>query len=216
MKNLSLKERFFLVTLGVPSFGLSLVYTLVTTYLPYFIENLSNAAITGILVSAEGIFALTIPFLIGSWSDSISTPIGKRLPFFFAGVLFMSFTLVMMPFSSDNLFLLWVEFALFFISYFTIYEAYYALYPDVVSYEQRNRSQGILGGFRSFGMLLALVGGGFLIDVWKPLPFLLFTVILLIVTVVLYFGVREKIRSKTSYESIEWHGEWELIRRPRS
>jgi MFS family permease len=213
MKYLKRDEIKLLILMGIPALGQALIYTLVTTYLPYFIGQLSSAFITGLLISIEGIFALAIPILIGLWSDSISSPLGKRLPFFFAGVFISSLILICIPFSSHSLFLLALELILFFIGYFTSYEAYYALYPDLIPTEERGRSQGIMGGFRSIGMLMALTGGGVLINIWKPLPFLLSTVIFIIVAIALYFSIRKKLKISNKSKSINWLGAWSLIKK---
>jgi Na+/melibiose symporter-like transporter len=211
--HLSYVQNQFLILLGIPAVGLALVYTLVTTYLPFFIARLSNAAVTGMMIGGEGVFALVVPFIVGCWSDSIQTRIGRRLPFFFGGFLLTSLALVMMPFSRESLVLLGIELFIFYIGYFTMYEAYYAFYPDFVPLEQRGRSQGILGGFRSLGMLIALTGGGYLLHLWKPLPFLLFIFVLFIVTIVLYFTIKPIIKHKS--ETRDWLSEWELIQENR-
>ncbi len=209
--HLEWKQLVFLIQLGIPALGLALTYTLVTTYLPFFIEKLSNASITGMLISVEGIFALTAPIFVGQWSDGISSNIGKRLPFFFAGVLLTSLTLILMPFSSNGLVIMTLELIFFFIGYFTMYESYLALYPDYVPDEQRGRSQGILGGFRSIGLLLALTGGGTLIDAWKPLPFLLFTAVLILVAVILYYTVRQRVYRSAEVHRIHWYSILDLV-----
>ena len=60
--NLSWKEKRFLILLGIPSLGLALAYTLVTSYVPFIIAQLSGAAITGTMIGGEGLFALFVPF----------------------------------------------------------------------------------------------------------------------------------------------------------
>lgn len=203
----------FLVLLGIPALGTALTYTLVTTYIPFFLEKLSSASVTGVLISIEGFFAITVPILIGLWSDAITSPLGKRLPFFFIGVLISSIILLMMPFSSNSLTLLTLELIFFFMSYFVVYEAYYSLYPDLVSNEKRGRSQGIMGGFKAIGMFMALTGGGFLLTVWKPFPFIAFTAIMIAVSVVLYYTVKNKItQSSTTSKGLDWRGAWKLIK----
>ncbi len=200
-----------MIFLGIPAFGIGLAYNLVTTYLPYFIEKLSNAAITGMMISIEGVIALVIPFIIGFWSDSISTKYGKRFPFFFLGLLIVTFMLLVMPFSSKNLILLGIELFVFFIGFFTFYEAYYTFFPDLVPPEERGLSQGIQGGFREFGLLLALAGGGFLIDVWRPLPFLLFTFLLLLACAVFTAKFLKTTRHVEETQRIKWYSVLNLV-----
>ncbi len=212
---LTKSERNFLIFLGIPAFGIGLAYNLVTTYLPYFIERLSGAAITGMMISIEGVIALFIPFIIGFWSDSISTKYGKRFPFFFLGLFIISSMLIVMPFSSENLALLGIELFVFFIGFFTLYEAYYTFFPDLVPQKERGISQGIQGGFREFGLLLAMAGGGFLIDVWKPLPFLLFTFLLLLASAIFTAKFLKKTRHSEDTQSVKWYSALKLVKNPK-
>src|SRR5699024_1731995 len=52
-QRLSWSQHRFLFILGVPAFGLALAYTMVTTYVPVLITQLSGPAITGVLLGAE-------------------------------------------------------------------------------------------------------------------------------------------------------------------
>jgi Na+/melibiose symporter-like transporter len=62
--------------------------------------------------------------------------------------------------------------AVFFVAYFVAYEPYRALYPDLVDDEIAGRAQSSQAIFRGLGTFLALVGGGLLISISDPLPFL--------------------------------------------
>ena len=82
---------------------------------------------------------------------------------------------------------------MFFLGYFSYYTPYYALFPDLVAPAVQGRSQGIQGGFRSAGLLLALVSGGFLFSLWRPLPFAIGAVAVVAMTVGLFFGLRGRV-----------------------
>jgi MFS-type transporter involved in bile tolerance (Atg22 family) len=56
--------------------------------------------------------------------------------------------------------------------FFVAYEPYRALYPDLVDDEIAGRAQSSQAIFRGLGTFLALVGGGLLISISDPLPFL--------------------------------------------
>lgn len=211
--NLSWKQNKFLILLGLPSFGIALAYTLVTTYLPVFLQPLVGSATTGIMIGGEGVFALFIPYVIGVWSDAINTKMGKRTPFIFAGGIIICITLILMPINKNSAILLGIELSVFYIAYFTYYATYYAVFPDYVPNDQQGRSQGIQGAFRSLGLLLSLVGGGFLLSVWIPLPFLIVVVLLTTVTIIYYLGLRGKTEEIPGKEitPIQWMAEWKLL-----
>lgn len=211
---LSWKQRRFLAILGLPAFGIALAYTVVTTYLPVLIERLSGPAITGIIIGGEGIFALFVPLIVGAWSDSLRTRLGRRMPFVFAGAALAVIGLVFIPLSVGWLVGIGIGLSIFFIAYFVYYSPYYALFPDLVPDEMRGRSQGIQGAFRSVGMLASLVGGGLLLHLWEPLPFLVAIAAIVGVTLVLFFGVRDRLRRDEgdSKAQIEWTADWYLVR----
>lgn len=217
--SLSAKEWSFLILLGIPSSGIALAYTFIIMYLPIFIERLSGAGMTGLMIGGEGIFAMFVPFLIGGWSDSVQTKIGRRLPFVLVGTFLICITLLLMPFSSMSLMLLAIELAVFFIGYFTYFSAYYACFPDLIPNEERGRSQGVQGGFLLLGMLCALVGGGFLLHVSETLPFLIVILAMIFNSIILYYTVRHRIKKPNLVNKemrINWLAEWELIRDNKS
>ncbi|MBA8824134.1 MFS family permease [Saccharopolyspora lacisalsi] len=209
------RDRTLLAALGLPAFGIALAYTLVTTYLPVLVERLSGPAITGFLISGEGLLSLFLPVIVGSWSDSISTRLGSRMPFILAGTVLTVVGLLIIPADTGSLTAIGVGLAIFFIGYFVYYSPYYALFPDLVPAAQHGRSQGAQGLFRSAGMLLSLAVGGLLLHLWQPLPFLVGAAAITCVTVVLYLSVRERCgrgspRDQPSRNG--WSVEWELLR----
>jgi Na+/melibiose symporter-like transporter len=189
---LSWAQRWLLGILGLPAFGVAFAYTVVGTYLPVLLAELSGPAVTGILIGGEGVVALIVPMVVGRWSDSTRSGIGRRLPFIFAGAVLMVLALVGMPLGAGSLLLITASLAVFFVGYFGYYTPYYALFPDLVPSAVRGRSQGIQGGFRSAGLLLALVSGGFLLSLWRPLPFATGAFAVAAMTVGLYFGLRTR------------------------
>ncbi len=189
-------KYWFLGILGLPAFGVAFAYTVVGTYLPVLLAELSGPAVTGILIGGEGVVALIVPVLVGGWSDSTSSSLGRRLPFVLGGAVLMVLALLGMPLGAGSLPWIAVLLTVFFLGYFGYYTPYYALFPDFVPDAIRGRSQGIQGGFRSAGLLLALVGGGFLLGLWRPLPFAAGAVAVVAVTVALCFGLRGKVGRK--------------------
>ena len=187
-------QRRFLFILGVPAFGLALAYTIVTTYVPVLLTKLSGPAITGVLIGAEGVLALVIPLFIGNWSDRVNTRLGGRVPFMLAGGAIAVAALIMMPLGAGSLTWVGVTLGGFFIGYFVYYAPYYALYPDLVPGEIRARSQGFQGALRSAGLLGAMAGGGVLLSLWQPLPFVVGAAAVGAVTLGLLVRMRGRVR----------------------
>ena len=85
--------------LGLGAFGLAFSITTTAAYLPPLLEQFtdSNTMIAAVL-AAEGAFALTVPLVIGPWSDQFKTPMGRRRPFMLAALGPMGFCLALMAF----------------------------------------------------------------------------------------------------------------------
>lgn len=202
----------------MPAFGIALSYTLVTTYLPVTIHQLSGPTVAGVLIGGEGVFALFLPIVIGSWSDSLRTRLGGRMPFVLAGTTLATVSLVFMPVFSGSLTGVAIALAGFSTGYFVYYSPYYVLFPNLISNEERGRSQGFQGAFRSAGMLLALAGGGFLLSLWLPLPFLVGAVAIASITTALFFMMRDRLKpEKSDRESgnSAFTANWKLRRQDR-
>jgi Na+/melibiose symporter-like transporter len=71
---------------------------------------------------------------------------------------------------------------LFFLAYFVAYEPYRALYPDLMPDEVAGRAQSAQAIARGIGTGLALLGGGLLMSVATPLPFIVGAALLLSAT----------------------------------
>src|SRR5262245_31061593 len=68
--------------LGLGSFGLAWAKTTIGTYLPAVLgEFTDSATVVGVVLSAEGWFAISLPLLVGPLSDATRTPFGRRRPY---------------------------------------------------------------------------------------------------------------------------------------
>jgi MFS family permease len=176
-RTLQRTELRTLSILGVPTFALALAITTVSTYLPVLAEDFSQSSIVvGLLIGGEGLIALWLPLVIGSWSDRLSTPVGRRLPFIIGATPPLVASLVLLGFV-NSIAAAAIVVALFFVGYFVAYEPYRALYPDLVDDEIAGRAQASQAIFRGLGTFLALAGGGLLISIAEPLPFVVAAVI---------------------------------------
>jgi len=128
------------------------------------------------VLGAEGLFALCVSPVIGPWSDSFHTPLGRRRPFMLAALGPLGFSLLLMPFM-PNLFTACMVVLGFFFAYYVYEPPYRGLYPDLIPPSHLGRAQGVQHIFRGAALLLALVGGGFLLKIWSPAPFVVAAVV---------------------------------------
>jgi Na+/melibiose symporter-like transporter len=158
--------------LAVPAMALALATTTVTSYMPVLAKSFtSSSTVIGVVVGAEGFLALWLPLAAGTWSDQVRTRIGGRLPFLLVATPVVTVALALMGFVSSIGQMALVVFV-FFVGYLLAYEPYRALYPDAVPDRQAAKSQGVRGVAQGIGTGLALVGGGLLFGIAKPVPFL--------------------------------------------
>ena len=123
------------------------------------------------MLAAEGAFALTLPLVIGPWSDTFHTPLGRRRPFMLAALGPLAFCLALLAFMPS----MWTAALLvcvFFFAYYVYEPPYRGLYPDVLPDRFFGRAQGIQHVFRGVAIGGALIGGGFLFRLWEPSAFL--------------------------------------------
>ena len=170
------------VLLAVPTLGFALAATTVGTYLPVLVaDSAGSPTAIAALIAVEGVLALFLPVLVGARSDRLVTPIGGRLPFVLAGAPVMALALVLLGVQHAPQPALAIVIVLF-AAYFTAYEPYRTLYPDLVPERDAERSQSAQAVARGVGTALALVGGGLLLAIADPVPFAVAAGLLLVTT----------------------------------
>ncbi len=163
--------------LGVGALGLAWALTTTAAYLPPLLEKFTGSTtLIALVLASEGLFAMTLPLVVGPWSDTFHTPLGRRRPFMLAAIGPIGFCLALIAFMPSLWTTTLLVLALFF-AYYVYEPPYRGLYPDVLPIEVYGRAQGIQHLFRGLAIAGALVGGGFLFHTWAPAPFLLAAVV---------------------------------------
>lgn len=194
---LSKEDRRFSLLLGLPAFALSLCLATLSTYLPVLTHRFTSSTTTiGLLVGGEGLIAVALPIWVGRLSDHTHSRWGPRLPFLIATAPILALALALLPFA-PSLLVMGVEVFVFYVAFFTYFSPYRALYPDLVSRSANARAQGVQGVFNGAGLGLALVGGGFFLALWQPLPYFLAAAVMLLATFVVVADLRRRV---TRYE----------------
>jgi MFS family permease len=173
------EEKARLGLLALPTFALALSITMVSTYLSTVTRRYTQQTVViGAIIGGEGVMALWIPLIAGAWSDTLRTRIGGRLPFVLAGTVPAAIALALIGLL-HSLGLVALVAAVFFAFYFVAYEPYRAMYPDMLDDENvAGRAQSTQALARGLGTGCALLGGGLLLSVARPLPFAVAAVIL--------------------------------------
>jgi MFS family permease len=166
-------RRGLVWSLGLGAFGLAFSITITAAYLPPLLGKFTGSTVLiAAVIAAEGVFAIALPLVIGPWSDTFHTPLGRRRPFMLAALGPMAFCLALLAFMPNFWTTALLVFAFFF-SYYVYEPPYRGLYPDLLPRDVYGRAQSVQHLLRGLALGCALVGGGFLFHVWKPSPFLL-------------------------------------------
>jgi len=202
-------------TLSLGALGLAWSITTVAAYLPPVLgEFTRSATLVGIVLSAEGVFAIVLPMLVGPLSDATRTPFGRRRPYLAFAVMPMTLALAMVTFMPSLAATAFVLFAFFFAYY--IYEPpYRGLYPDLLPDSVFGRAQGAQHVMRGVALGAALVGGGVLLSVWRPFPFILAAGITAVACSAVIVLTRENHAGARDYERFRSYlaSPWRIVRR---
>ena len=189
-------------TLGLGAFGLAWSITTVAAYLPPLLRQYTDSStLIGLVLAAEGGFAFFLPLLVGPMSDATQMSLGRRRPFMVLALGPMAASLALVAFMHSFGATTLALFAFFFAYY--IYEPpYRGLYPDLLPDTYFGRAQGVQHLYRGVALGGALVGGGFLLDVWQPFPFVLAAGITLLACGAVVVLVQEPAAGPPEYERL--------------
>ena len=178
--------RPLLVLLALPTFGLALAISALTTFGPVILIKLTESpTVVGALIGGEGALALVVPIAAGTISDRLPpSPLGRRLPFVLLGAPLAAAALVLLPFSS-SIGIAAAAVLVFFVGYYIYYPPYRALYADLLPRRLYARAQAGQAIARGAGLGFALLLGGLLLGLWQPLPFLIAAGMLALTTIAL-------------------------------
>ena len=166
------------------------------------------------MLAAEGIFAVALPLVIGPWSDSFHTPLGRRRPFMLVALGPLGFCLALMAFMPS----LWTTALLvfaFFFAYYVYEPPYRGLYPDLLPERLYGRAQSAQHLMRGLALGTALIGGGALFHVWEAFPFLVASVVVVAACISPVLFLREDGGHGRVFEGVRTYVQhsWRVFRR---
>jgi MFS family permease len=209
--------RGLLWSLGLGAFGLAWSITTVAAYLPPLLSEFTDSrTLIGLVLASEGAFAFFMPLFIGPLSDATDLPLGRRRPFMVLALAPMAVCLAVLPFMPSFQATALALFGFFFAYY--IYEPpYRGLYPDRVPDDYFGRAQGVQHVLRGLALGSALVGGGFLLSVWEPFPFVLAAAVTLVSCGAVVVLVKEDRHETPRYERFRsiLAAPWRVVRREK-
>ena len=157
---------------------------------------------------------MALPVVIGPWSDTFHTPLGRRRPFMLVALGPIGFCLALIAFMPN----LWTTALLvfaFFFAYYVYEPPYRGLYPDLLPEAIYGRAQGVQHLLRGIALGTALIGGGVLYHLWEPWPFLVASVVVTAACAVPILFVREDGGHGRVFEGVRSYvaHSWRVFRR---
>jgi MFS family permease len=196
------RDRRLVWTLGLGAFGLAFSLTTISAYLPPLIGKFTESrTLIAVVLGSEGLFALTLPLVIGPWSDTFETPLGRRRPFMLAALGPIGFCLALVAFM-PRLWLMTLILLAFYFAYYVYEPPYRGLYPDLLPQREYGRSQGVQHLLRGLAIGAALIGGGLLFGLWQPAPFLIGAVVVTLACAAPILYVHEAGGSNRVFEGV--------------
>ncbi|MBM3678773.1 MAG: SLC45 family MFS transporter [Actinobacteria bacterium] len=191
-----------LFLLGTGALGLAWSLTTTATYLPGILNQFTDSTtVIALVLAAEGIFAITLPLVIGPWSDGFQTPMGRRRPFMMVAIGPMVFSIALLAYM-PNLWTTALLVSAFFFAYYVYEPPYRGLYPDLVPETMYGRSQSVQHLFRGVAIGGGLMGGLYLFHLYEPAPFLAAAVVLGISCLVPVLWVKEPQGDNRVFEGV--------------
>jgi maltose/moltooligosaccharide transporter len=173
--------------IGFGFLGVMLVFSTYNAFLPLmYDEFLDSRAAIGALMGTDNLIGLLLIPVVGAWSDRVTHPLGRRLPFMLVAVPVAALTFAGIPFAATALWTLIVVEVLFTAAMHTYRGPVITMMPDHTPPERRSTANGIINLMGGIGALIAFGGLSLLYDVDPRLTFGIGAVVLIVSLGVVY------------------------------
>ncbi len=195
METVIQKPRFNfskLFVIGLGFFGLSVLWSIYNTYVPLLLANkfALDAAVIGFFMTLDNIAALFIQPLVGSWSDRMRSPLGRRLPFILIGAPVAAVAFGLVPLASAlPLFVACTVTTILAMAFWRT--PVIALMPDVTPSQYRSQANGIINFMGGLGVVLGTSVAATLVKTNAAAPFWFGSGLMLFAAVLVLIFVRE-------------------------
>lgn len=161
-----------LMGLGSGSLGLAATWALYNTFMPLLLAQfVSSAGVRGTIMALDNVIAvLMLPF-VGAWSDRLSGPLGKRIPFLLVGMPLSAVLFATLPLADATLWMLLAVDVVFLLAITLFRAPLVALMPDHVAPGERSSANGVITLMAAAGGAIGLLLLAPLFDVAQWMPF---------------------------------------------
>ena len=181
-----------LFVIGLGFFGLSVLWSIYNTYVPLLLANkfALDAAVIGFFMTLDNIAALFIQPIVGSWSDRMRSPLGRRLPFILIGAPVAAIAFGLVPLASAlPLFVACTVTTILAMAFWRT--PVVALMPDVTPSQYRSQANGIINFMGGVGVVAGTSIAATLVKTNPAAPFWFGSGLMLVAAALVLLFVRE-------------------------
>jgi Na+/melibiose symporter-like transporter len=178
--------------LGFGFFGVSVIWTVYNAFVPLFLANKFglSAALIGFFMTLDNIAALFIQPMVGSWSDKLRTPIGRRMPFILIGAPVGALAFGLIPMAAVlPLFVCCTSTLLLSMAFWRT--PVVALMPDITPSKYRSQANGIINLMGGLGTIIASLVGSTLYEINVNFPFWMGSALVVLAAVLVFIFIKE-------------------------
>jgi len=197
------------ILIGLAFLSISTFWQMYDNIIPLILQNTFhlNESIIGAIMALDNVLAVFLLPLIGTLSDQVNTPIGKRMPFILGGTAAAVALMMLLPYAdaSQNLPLFVIALGLTLLAMAMYRSPAVALMPDLTPKPLRSAGNAIINLMGAVGRLAALLMIRFLVPAGnRPSYTSVFIGVALVMVVsvaALFATIREKtLAAKISHE----------------
>jgi MFS family permease len=178
--------------LGFGFFGVSVIWSVYNAFVPVFLANKFGLAPAwiGFFMTLDNIAALFILPPVGSWSDRLRTPIGRRMPFILIGAPISALAFGFIPVAAVlPLFVACTSTLLLSMALWRT--PVVALMPDITPSAKRSQANGIINFMGGVGAIIAFLLGSSLYKQNPNFPFWMGSGLVIMAAVLVLVFIKE-------------------------
>jgi maltose/moltooligosaccharide transporter len=199
--------------LGFGFFGISIIWGVYNAFVPVFLADKFHLDIRwiGFFMTLDNIAALFIQPTVGSWSDRLRTPIGRRMPFILVGAPIGAIAFGFIPLAAAlPLFVVCTSTLLLSMAFWRTPAI--ALMPDITPSQFRSQANGIINLMGGVGAILSFLVGARLYELNKSYPFWMGSVLVIVAALLVFVFIKEpKAPAPSAQEPSIWRSLREVI-----
>lgn len=194
---LNYKRTFFI---GLAFLSISSFWQMYDNIIPLILQNTFhlNESVIGAIMAIDNVLAVFLLPIIGTLSDKVDTPLGKRTPFIIGGTIAAVALMMLLPYADHNqiLWLFVVALGLTLLSMAMYRSPAVALMPDLTPKPLRSSANAVINLMGAVGGVYALILIQFLVeDGPNPSYFPVFVgvaAIMILAIIILIITIKEK------------------------